>query len=228
MLVVSFAGYGGDNICANNKVLYKFVVVDIIFVVIMTLLILFASFYWIQRYSNSPGNLSWVVLFLGFSWTSAFSSQMITIGVISLVISLISLIANGIAAIKGITSTIKKLIIVCWALGLLLMITNEIIAIVAYFQNSDSSSYNDVMAKKLLQIFMAINMIELVLWVFGILTLKYENGDPIRDSLLNFGKNDSFLEEPREFESNIKGFGTIKWSYCYKLYCLNFEIISYN
>lgn len=190
VLVVSFAGFGQNNVCANNKVFFKFAVAEVIVIVIITLFILFSAFYWVQRFSNSPGNLAWIFMFFGFAWTEQFGSKMTAIGTLCLIVSLITFLANGIAAWKGITTGTKKIVVGFWTVDLLLMFVNEIVAIAVYFQNSDTTSYNDVAAKKLLQTFLAINIIEFLLWIFGLLTLKYENGDPIRDSLLNFGKND--------------------------------------
>jgi hypothetical protein len=210
VLIVGFAGYGQSNVCANSKLFYKFAVVEVIAIVLMTLLILFTSFYWIQRYSNSPGNIGWLFLFFGFDWKDGLSSGMTTIGIISLSISLITLFANVIAAWKGITITIKKIVVGCWTVCLLLILINEIVAIATYFSNS-WESYNDTVAKKLLLTFLALNMVELGFWIYGLMTLRYENGDPIRDSLLNFAKEDSFVEaEERDVEENGKRFGTIK------------------
>lgn len=124
ILVVAFAGYGGSNVCANSKLFYRFAVVETIFIVVMTLLILFSNFYWIQRYSNSPGNLAWLFLFFGFDWKPQLTGNMTTIGVICLLISVITLIANGFAAWKGITETIKKLVVAFWTICLLLMFVN--------------------------------------------------------------------------------------------------------
>jgi hypothetical protein len=138
----------------------------------MTLLILFTSFYWIQRYSNSPGNLAWLFLFFGFDWKPELSGNMTTIGIICLLVSLITLIVNGFAAWKGITETVKKVVVACWTICLLLMLVNEIVAIVAYFSNS-WESYNDVVGKKLILTFLALNMVELAFWVYGLLTIKY-------------------------------------------------------
>lgn len=56
-------------------------------------------------------------------------------------------------------------------------------------QNSDYAEYNDKMAKKLLLIFVIVNIIEFLLWLFGLLTLQYENGDKIRDDMLAFGES---------------------------------------
>lgn len=150
---------------------------------------LFLSFYWVQRYTNAPGNFTWVVMFLGFSWTLAFNSKMIAIGVLHLLICFLTILANGIAAAKGITTGVKKIIVGEWVLALLIMVITEIIAIATYFQNSDSTDFNDQIAKKLLQIFIAVNVLDLLFWLFGLLTLNYENGDKIRDALLTFGHN---------------------------------------
>jgi hypothetical protein len=182
ILVVAFAGYGGSNVCANGKLFYRFAVVETIFIVVMTLLILFADFYLIQRYSNSPGNLTWLFLFFGFDWKPELKGNMTTIGVICLIVSVITLIANGIAAWRGITETIKKMVVGCWTVCLLLMLINEIVAIVAYFSNS-WESYNDVVGKKLVLTFLALNVVEIGFWVYGLLTIKYENGDPVRIGL---------------------------------------------
>ena len=190
VLVVAFAGFGQSNVCANNKVFFKFAVAEVIVIVVLTLFILFSAFYWVQRFSNSPGNLAWIFLFFGFAWSEQFGPKMTALGALCLTVSLITLLANAVAAWKGITIGTKKIVVGCWTLDLLLMFVNEVVAIAVYFQNSDTSSYNDVAAKKILQTFLAINVIEFLLWIFGLLTLKYENGDPIRDSLLNFGRND--------------------------------------
>jgi len=98
----------------------------------------------------------------------------VAIGFLSLVVTLLSITANGVAAVKGINSCVKKTIVIFWAISLLLMLTNEIIAIVAFFKGGSTADYSDMIDKKLLQIFMAVNIIEFVLWIFGLLTLKYQ------------------------------------------------------
>lgn len=136
ILVISFVGFGSENVCAQNKVLFKFAVLEVIFISIMAVMILLISFYWIQRYSNSPGNFTWVILFLGFTWTENYNSKMVTIGVISLVICVLTIIVNMVVGIKGITAAIKKGVVIFWGFCLLLMVINEIIAIVTIFQGA--------------------------------------------------------------------------------------------
>ncbi len=40
-------------------------------------------------------------------------------------------------------------------------------------QNSDYREYNDKLAKKLIIIFVIVNVIEFLLWLFGLLTLQH-------------------------------------------------------
>ncbi len=75
-------------------------------------------------------------MFLSYNWTSLFQVRMIVIGVIMLLISLTTFIANIISAIKGTTTGVKKIIVAQWILALILMIISEIIAIATYFQLS--------------------------------------------------------------------------------------------
>lgn len=46
--------------------------------------------------------------------------------------------------------------------------------------------------KGLLEIFILINLIDLIFWLYGFQTLDYENGDSIRDNLVAFGRNSKF------------------------------------
>lgn len=122
ILIVSFAGYGESNVCASNRISFRFMVIDIIAVVIINLLVLFASFYWIQRYSNSPGNITWTLMYLPLTWNPSYNSQMIAIGVLSLIISLITIAVNAIAAFNGITTLMKKIIVISWSVCLVIML----------------------------------------------------------------------------------------------------------
>lgn len=61
-----------------------------------------------------------------------------------------------------------------------------------YFSNS-WESYNDVIGKKLILTFLALNMVELAFWIYGLLTIRYENGDPVKNSLLSFTKKESII-----------------------------------
>lgn len=70
LIVAAFAGYTGENVCAQNLMCYKYVVIQVIASVTMTLIILMVSFFLVQRFSNSPGNIVWPIMFFTYSWSS--------------------------------------------------------------------------------------------------------------------------------------------------------------
>ena len=180
----------------------------ILVIVVINAMILFGPFFWVQRYSNSPGNIVWIFMFFLFSWNPSYSTLMIVIGIITILVSGITLVINIIAGITGITSSIKKAVTFCWATGMILMLINEVIAIATYIQNSKYSSYKDMEAKKVLLLFVILNIVELVFWGFGLYTLKGENGDMVRDSMMSHGF--SAGEENNFGDEDAGGIGTLK------------------
>jgi len=84
-------------------------------------MIILLPFHWIQRYSNTPGNLVWIFIFFGFSWTSKYRLPMLIEGIIFAAISGMSFFINLVAC-KGITTQMKKLIVIEWIFALILMI----------------------------------------------------------------------------------------------------------
>lgn len=111
---------------------------------VIAVLVLIGSFFWAQRYTNSPGNVVWVFMFFGFGWNSAYGTMMIFIGIIALLVSLSSIIVNVIASFTGITSGVKKAITVTWVGAMVAMLINEVLAIATYMQNSKYSSFIDL------------------------------------------------------------------------------------
>ena len=123
-LAVAFAGFGQANICASNKVTYKFMVIEIIAILVTGALVLFGSFFWMQRYSNSPGNVVWAFMFFGFAWNPAYNTEMTILGVLTALLSLITLLINILAAATGITSGIKRVIVLSWTVSMIIMLVN--------------------------------------------------------------------------------------------------------
>ena len=156
-LVVSFVGIGQSNVCASNLVTYRFIVIDILLTLVIAALILFGPFFWVQRYTNSPGNIVWVFMFFGFSWNGAYGTMMIFIGILALLVSLASILVNAIAGFTGITSSMKKAVTITWTAGMVVMLINEVLAIATYMQNSKYNGFIDLEAKKLLLLFVIIN-----------------------------------------------------------------------
>jgi hypothetical protein len=93
VMVVGFGGIGEPKRCANNKVLHRYVGLQSLLTIIVSVLTLLGPFDWALRYSNSPGNLVWPFMFFQ-SWTSSFKNPYIAVGIISLLISIIIFIAN--------------------------------------------------------------------------------------------------------------------------------------
>ena len=90
------------------------------------------------------------------------------------------------------------------------MLICEIIAIGIYLGNSDLSGFEDIVAKKLLQTYLPVNVIDGLFWIYGLLTLAYANGDKIRDMLINENEREDLKEEQEE--DNEYNMGTIKWN----------------
>lgn len=133
-------------------------------------MIIFLPFHWIQRYSNTPGNLAWIVLFFGFAWSSQYKVAMFILGSIYAVISVCSFVVNLIAC-KGITTSIKKIIVVEWILAIVLMIVGEVLAVVVYIQNNPNQVFIDNVALKLIMTYFCVNILDLLFWLWGYLTL---------------------------------------------------------
>ena len=104
-------------------------------------------------------------------------------GIIFAAISGMSFFINLIAC-KGITTQMKKLIVIEWIFALILMIVGEILAIVIYLQDQKEQDFSSIIANKSLQTFICVNILDLMFWLWGYLTLEYENGDKIRDELM--------------------------------------------
>jgi hypothetical protein len=143
-----------ENNCAVSKMLYQYYIGQSLIYVLISLSILALPLLWIQRYTNSPGNLIWPGLFLLFVkyWQGTFNSILILIPVIAILISIITFIANIFASFKGITTGVKKLIKFAWFFDLILMLANEAIAVRAYILGQEyfSLDFNGLMIKVLL------------------------------------------------------------------------------
>lgn len=77
IVILGVVGLAEYNSCANNRILYKFAMIEGIIAVILAFMIIFLPFHWIQRYSNTPGNLVWIFLLFGFGWSSQYKVPML-------------------------------------------------------------------------------------------------------------------------------------------------------
>ncbi len=121
VIVLGIVGMQEYNSCANNRVLHRFVMMEGLISVVLAFMIILLPFHWIQRYSNTPGNIAWIFLFFGFTWTSQFKLPMLIEGIIFALISAMSFGVNTVAC-RGITTRMKKLIVIEWIFASILMV----------------------------------------------------------------------------------------------------------
>lgn len=77
-----------------------------------------------------------------------------------------------------------------------------------YLTGSNANEFNDVVAKKLAQTYLPINIIDALFWTWGILTLKYTSGDVVRDNIMQPDNNHD--ENDLDHQNVGIGIGTIK------------------
>lgn len=121
VMIVGFGGIGETNSCANNKVVHRYAGFQTLITIVVSVMTLFGEFDWSLRYTNAPGNLVWPFLFLAYDWTPAFKGSYITVGVITLLISLATFIVNLLPLRGGLTSGKKNIIHYEWLAALILM-----------------------------------------------------------------------------------------------------------
>jgi hypothetical protein len=134
---------------------------------------------WGQRYSNSPGNLVWAGMFLPFQWSLSFEVFMLIIGIGAAVVSIVTFLFNLSTLIKTSTST-RKMLSCGWIFGLVILVALEGLAIYKYLVSNNLTEYADIHAKKTLAVFILVNGLDILFWLWGMKTLDYEKGDQIR------------------------------------------------
>ena len=147
-------------------------------------MIMLGPFDWSLRYTNAPGNMVWPFLFFGFNWTFSFKGSMICLGLLHLILSIGIFVINILPVIKGVTTQIKKIIRASWYIGIIVMALCEIIALITYLADSETTQFEDMVAKKLLQTYFPINIIDALFWIYGMLTLRHTGGDIIREGIM--------------------------------------------
>ena len=74
------------------------------------------------RYTNGPGNLTWVFLFFSFPWTGIFQKFYIVAGVLNLLITISMLSVHVVFMMAKFNPNIKKIIHYVWLGSLAAMI----------------------------------------------------------------------------------------------------------
>lgn len=129
---------------------------------------------WGNRYTNSPGNLVWPIIFLVYQWTANFSTPMLVIGITTAVISGITFLINLSTLCRTTSSTIKA-IKAWWIFAIILLLGLEVLAIVWYLKAGQPTEYRDVQAKRTLGVFVLVNALDILLWIYGLGILDERN-----------------------------------------------------
>lgn len=170
--------------CASNRLYYQFTVIECVIAIVLAVVILVMRLAWEQRYTNAPGNLVWPVLFLIFHWSPKFKLVMLIIGFATLAVSLTTLILH-LTTLSKTSTTSRRVIIVGWVLGIIVLVALQVLAIIVYLTSGAVTEYIDVQAKKTLAVFIAVNALDILFWLWGLRALDYEKGDQIRDDLFH-------------------------------------------
>lgn len=187
--IIAINAVKGFGNCAASKTFYHFSIIESGITIFVCFVVLFMRLAWSQRYSNSPGNLVWPAMFLPFYWTDNFRIYMQIIGIVTAIISVVTFLVNLSTLLKTSTST-RKIVTFGWIFGLILLFLLQALAAYKYLAAGNSlTDYEDVHAKKTLAVFIAVNAIDILFWLWGMKTLDYQKGDHVRDSLF-FGKDD--------------------------------------
>ena len=139
------------------------------------------NLYWIQRYTNGPGNLIWSYMFFTINWiyVPVVQNFFTIIGVAYLLISIITLILNLVSR-KADSPTFSKYLSYWWKLAIIIMFVFEGFAIAKFLSNDFRETFYDIGAKKMLIIFIIGNILDILFWGWGLLTLRVESGDVVR------------------------------------------------
>jgi hypothetical protein len=113
----------GDE-CGVSGVFYHYYLGAIALFAIIVLMILFLPLLWVQRYSNSPGNIIWAFFLLKvvLQWVTPFRWTILALAGAILVQSLFTLVINMVAGCKGVTTTVKSWVKCAWVFDFILIL----------------------------------------------------------------------------------------------------------
>ena len=196
------ASYFDSSNCAYNEAFYRYYLVQFLVYFFVSVITLCFPFYGAMRYTNSPGNFAWPIVFSSFAWMFTGMGDIITlIGILvglCLLVSILSLVSTLLVACSGVTTDSKKGIVVFWVIELILMVLAEGMATYLYLEyDAESVTFGYYQASSLALVccFLLGNAVDLIFWLVGLLTLRLEHGDKVRDELLQFGKNKEWEDE---------------------------------
>ena len=186
IIIFSAASYHQSATCPTKTFLYIYYLTNIPMYFIQALMILFMPFFWVQRFTNSPGSAVWPFLFFIFASQTSHVVIMVLIGLLSLISNVLTWSTNGLALLNGVSTTLKKILWVTVIISLVFTVICEIMALFIVF-TVPTVDFKHTLVKSMLESFLLVNFVDLVFWFFGMMSLNYENGDVVRDGLLDQG-----------------------------------------
>lgn len=175
-LFIIILGFIEDSTSGNNasvEIYHRYAPFQVLNCLTVVSLFYFTRAQEPRRFSTSPGNFVWVWLFLAWSWEKDIQGYMLAIGIIFCIITTTSVAMLLLELMKGLTTTVKKILILQLVFSLVLTGLTEIFAVISHNaiakiaeQEKDEMIEDDI-AVGLLQIFIIVNIVDMWFWIFG-------------------------------------------------------------
>lgn len=132
IVILGFIEGSTDNSDASYEIYHRYAPFQVLNCLIVVSLFYFTRAQEPRRFSTSPGNFVWVWLFLAWSWEEDIEGYMLAIGIIYFIITTTSVGMLLLELMKGLTTTVKKILILQLIFSLVLTGLTEIFAIVSH------------------------------------------------------------------------------------------------
>ena len=151
LVIIIFSGvnYHQSSHCPTKTFLYIYYLTNIPLYLVLSLMIVFMPFFWVQRFTNSPGSAVWPFLFFLYSTQTKYTLIMVIIGTLTLVSNILTWSTNGLALLNGVSTTLKKVLWVSVIVSLVFTGVNEVMALVIVFM-VPASDFSHVLVKSML------------------------------------------------------------------------------
>ena len=100
--------------------LYEYYVGVVPLYLVLSLMIFNLPFFWVQRFTNSPGIIVWPIILFVQSVKTTDTIMNELIGIIGVLVNLMTWSTNGLALLFGVSTRLKKIIVVCFIAGVFL------------------------------------------------------------------------------------------------------------
>lgn len=98
--------------------------------------------------------------------------------------SVMTFLINCVSLVTGLTQNIKRVIVVAWVLGLVLSVVCILVMLMVFFNSYSHSREADQILSDICLKYILVGIIDVGFWIWGLLTLSYENGDLVRNGIL--------------------------------------------